>query len=348
MSNTEIQPAAASVAVVPTKRELRIVEDSGPLANLFDTARFEHMARLAAMMAGASLMPEHLWKDRQGNVLAVETIKANCFLIVNQSVRWGFDPWAVAPCTYAISGKLGFEGKLICAVINARAPIKSNLDFEFTGKEGTDDFTIRVFATLKTEDKPREIKLSVGKARTKNEMWTKDPEQKLVYSGAIKWARRHCPEVILGVVTEDDLERIQEEPMKAAKAVFPVFTIKDKSLPPAETTTETPTPTAASGGDSPNKPNPASSGKDGSAQPLTATTSDMGTASFTPEERLDALFKASGFDLDQIAAGLRADSIPVPKKFLGAQSLTDDAVLKALSVWDIILAELRKTYEDAP
>lgn len=35
-------------------------------------------------------------------------------------------------------------------------------------------------------------------------MWTSDPDQKLWYSGVLKWARRHCPEVVLGVRAEDE------------------------------------------------------------------------------------------------------------------------------------------------
>lgn len=194
--------------IVPTtKREIRVVEDSGPLANLFDSARFEHLLRIASVMAGASLIPDHMWKDKSGN-LPPEMVRGNCFLVVNQAIRWGMDPFAVVPCTYVVGGKLGFEGKLVAAVVNSKAPIKSSLDYEFSGTKGTDNFTVRVFATLKGEDKPREIKLSVGEAKTDNKMWVKDPEQKLVYSGATKWARRHCPEIILGVLTEEDLEII--------------------------------------------------------------------------------------------------------------------------------------------
>jgi hypothetical protein len=52
--------------------------------------------------------------------------------------------------------------------------------------------------------------LSVGQAKTSNKMWTSDPDQKLVYSGATKWARRHCPEIMLGVLTDQDLEVMRE------------------------------------------------------------------------------------------------------------------------------------------
>jgi hypothetical protein len=45
-----------------------------------------------------------------------------------------------------------------------------------------------------------------GKAATQqvHRMWTSDPDQKLWYSGVLKWARRHCPEVVLGVRAEGE------------------------------------------------------------------------------------------------------------------------------------------------
>jgi len=59
--------------------------------------------------------------------------------------------------------------------------------------------------------------LSVEQAKTAHKMWATDPEQKLAYSGATKWARRHCPQVIMGVHTIEDLEAIQEREEAEAK-----------------------------------------------------------------------------------------------------------------------------------
>ena len=215
------------------RREIRAVEDNGPLAYLLDTARYEHTQRIASGMARASLIPDHL---RGQNF---EETLANCFLVVNQSLRWGFDPFAVAPETYAIGGKLAYQGKLIAAVINARSNIKGGLKYLFNAATG-DDFALVVYAsTLGIPDEAMPlltaladrndktaipelqkldvmaVRLSVGKHKTNNSMWTKDPEQKLIYSGAIRWARRHRPEVVLGVLTEDDAERMEASKVEA-------------------------------------------------------------------------------------------------------------------------------------
>lgn len=216
-------PPPAAVTVQP-KREIRVVEDDSENAYLLDTGRFEHTCRIAGMMARANLIPKHLKGDN------FEQTQANCFLVVNQAFRWKLDPFAIAPETYEVGGKLGFQGKLIAAVINARAGLVEKLTYTFNDKTG-DALEVTVSGRLKGEDKPRTVTVSVGQARTTNQMWTKDPQQKLIYSGATKWARRHVPEVILGVLTDDDAEQIREEAkFIAAKPVE--YKLTDMMPPP--------------------------------------------------------------------------------------------------------------------
>jgi hypothetical protein len=103
------------------KNEKLIVHDNSPAAYMFDTARFEHCYRIAKVMASASLLPDHLCIDKSKKELPIEMIYGNCFMIVNQAIRWGMDPFALPAETYVVGNKLGFQGKLIAAVINARA-----------------------------------------------------------------------------------------------------------------------------------------------------------------------------------------------------------------------------------
>lgn len=200
-------PAQRQLPASSPRREIRVVEDDGPVAFLMDTARFEHMQRIAQLMGAASLLPDHLKFGKNGP-LPQEQVVANCFLIVNQALRWKMDPFAVAPETYSVGGKLAFQGKLVAALVNSRAGLKRNLNYQFSGSGA--ERALRVVGEFENENTEREAIVVLKDVRTKNEMWTKDPDQKLIYTGAIKWARRHCPEVLLGVLTDDDLERIQE------------------------------------------------------------------------------------------------------------------------------------------
>ena len=82
-------------------------------------------------------------------------------------------------------------------------------------------------------NKPVDVTLTVkegieasDKGKGPNPMWIRDPDQKLVYSGVVKWARRHCPEIIMGVLTEDDLDRIEAERARAERT--PTADLNDK------------------------------------------------------------------------------------------------------------------------
>lgn len=197
----------------PASRQRLISTDSSPANTLLDTAKFEQMSRVANLMFATPVLPLHLRGLKKGNDYewySDEEVKATCFLVVNQAIRWNFDPFAVMGETYVVGGKLAWQGKLVAAVVNARAGLKTKLDYTFTGTKGKDDYTVTVSGTFEGEDKPRVAELCIKDAKTSNSMWTKDPSQKLIYSAVVRWARRYCPEVVLGVMTDDDLERITE------------------------------------------------------------------------------------------------------------------------------------------
>ena len=234
---TEPQPLATRP---PREREVRVVIDETPLAYLFDTGRFEHLWRLAGALAASNLIPKHLREDKHGE-LPRETVRANVFLVINQAIRWGFDPIGLFRETYVVGGVLGYQGKLVAAVINARAGLKRKLDYEFTGEPGTPEFQVTVIGTFKGEEDPRTVTLTVAQAKTANDIWVRDPEQKLCYSGAIKFCRRHCPELMLGVLTDDDVDKIAASYSKPAQAQVvdkPNFSTTDLDTVPSETAKE--------------------------------------------------------------------------------------------------------------
>lgn len=197
----------------PTALTAKVVHDDGPLSHLFDTARFEQLQRLAKMLACSSLTPKHLVaKPAFPNGNPHPETLANCFRVANQAVRWGFDIFAVADSTYVVAGKLGYEGKLVAAVINARAGLVGSLRYSHSG--AGDNRTVTVYGRLAGEDEDRTVEVTVSQAKTGNDMWKKDPDQKLCYNGAIKWARRHSPEVVMGVLTDDDLDQVSARDLK--------------------------------------------------------------------------------------------------------------------------------------
>lgn len=162
---------------------------------LFDTGRFEHMQRISAAMAASTLVPE-IFQGQQ----------ANCLMVCQQADRWGMDPFALAQCAYVTKGKLGYEGKLIAAVINARARLKRRLCFDLAGSGQA--MSITVSGTFCDEDEPRIVQATWAEGRKMSQggaKWAELPDQMLCYYGARKWARRHAPELMLGILSDDEL-----------------------------------------------------------------------------------------------------------------------------------------------
>jgi hypothetical protein len=180
---------------------------------LLDTGRFEHMMRIAKVMASCSLIPDCLCKEKNKDdvpaFLPFENILANCFLVVNQAVRWEMDPFAVAQCVSTVKGKLCYEGKLIAAVIEHKTGIR--LAFNWNDEKG-DKLGIVVSGKFDDEDEPRQVSGTVGDWKTTgtNSPWPKQPKLQLAYRGSREWARLHAPALMLGVYSPDEMDLLND------------------------------------------------------------------------------------------------------------------------------------------
>ena len=203
--------------------------------DVMDTARFEHMQRIATIMANSSLVPQALTHekiDKDWVELAIERKVANCFLVVNQAVRWGMDPFAVGQCVSIVHGRLMHEGKLVAAVIDAKLNIK--LDYQFgvwdketnttdLSREGkNDDLAVRVFELLPNGTRSnRFVDGYVGGWKTTGagSPWTPpNYRRQLRYRGAREWSRAFEPALMLGAYTEDEMMDLAED-VRSRRAV---------------------------------------------------------------------------------------------------------------------------------
>lgn len=149
--------------------------------------------RLAELMASAKLVPAALQKS-----------PADCLMVIQQAIRWQMDPFAVAQECSVIQSKLMHSGKLVAAVVNARGNLTSRLSFEYSG-EG-ENRTITVSGQLQGEAGPRVVQVTLKDARTQNRVWQTQPDQQLAYHGTRVWARRHTPELMLGVNSPEEFD----------------------------------------------------------------------------------------------------------------------------------------------
>ncbi len=197
---------------------------------VFSQNHMQQLNNIAELMASSvCTVPRHL----KGN-------KGDCFAITMQAAQWGMNPYSVAQKTFVVegSGILGYEAQLVNAVITSMAPTKDRLHFEWFGNwekvvgkfiektsqkgnkymapgwASSDEvgLGVKVWATLRGEDEPRELRLMLSQAQVRNStLWASDPKQQLAYLGIKRWSRLYCPDVIMGVYSEDELEIIDPE-----------------------------------------------------------------------------------------------------------------------------------------
>lgn len=137
-----------------------------------------------------------------------------CLAIGIQGWEWGVNPFAIANKSYVVNDRLAYESALYHAVVLRRAPIQGRLKIEYTGEgmsrkcrvaarlrpghfgeEGIVDYESPLFSAISPKNSP---------------LWKNDPDQQLFYFSIRAFARRHFPDVMMGVYTVDELQDINQ------------------------------------------------------------------------------------------------------------------------------------------
>jgi hypothetical protein len=82
--------------------------DDGENAALLDTAKFNHMWRVATMFSKSDLVPQQ-YKDKP----------ENCMVAISTALRMRVDPLMFLQKSYVVQGKPGIESQLAIALANS-------------------------------------------------------------------------------------------------------------------------------------------------------------------------------------------------------------------------------------
>ena len=199
-TTSAIEPQKTETALAPQgKKSGLITHDESEFANLLDTARFEHIWRVAQMFAKSKIVPSHFQNEPE-----------NCFIAVQMAVRLGVDPFMFMQKTYVVQGKPGMEAQLAIALVNSRGPFTGPIQWTMTGEGMSRSAT--AFAVHRTTGQRCECTVTMkiandegwlGKSGSK---WKTMPDQMLRYRSAAWLARLYAPECLMGMETADELE----------------------------------------------------------------------------------------------------------------------------------------------
>ena len=191
---------------ISDKDKLVSVDDSS-FSSLMDTARFDHLWRVANLFSKSDLVPQH-YKGKP----------ENCMITCQMAMRLSLEPLMLMQNTYIVHGRPGMEGKLVIALVNTRGPFTGPIEWEFDDEENPKKCT--AFAVHKVTGKTCKATITwqmvedEGWSKKEGSKWNTIPAQMFRYRSAVFLARAYCPEVTFGFPTVEELRDIGEPERK--------------------------------------------------------------------------------------------------------------------------------------
>jgi len=210
------------------------------LAIMFNDALYERCKDIARNMSEArGFTPPHLLGKPHA-----------CFNVVQQSITWRLNPPAVAMSTYETpGGRIGYEGKLVQAILENSGHLEGPVRFEHIGdwskiqgkwKEATsakgnkyavpgwdakdeEGLGVKVIAKIRNEREPREFVMWLRECYPRNStLWSLRPSQQICYTAVRAFGNVAAPGILLGVPFDSDMggEMIDVTPSRPMREEF--------------------------------------------------------------------------------------------------------------------------------
>lgn len=155
---------------------------------------------MAKVLAESTIVPATF----KGNI-------GNAMIAIDMAQRLHTNPLMVMQNMYIVYGQPAWSAKFLVACINASGLFASPLRYEFTGKQGTDNWGCYAYAIDKQGEILKGSVITIGIAKAcgwydkKDSMWKKEPEQMLRYRAATRFQTAYCPEISCGLSTREEI-----------------------------------------------------------------------------------------------------------------------------------------------
>ena len=173
-----------------------------PATNI--VADFSRAYKLAQVISMADIIPDN-YKNKA----------ADCAIAIDMADRMGVSPMMVMQNLYVVKGKPSWSGQACKALIEGCGKFKpGSIRPVYFGDKGTDSrgcYLSALWADTGDKVEGPEVTLKMARAEGwlgKNPKWTNMPELMLAYRASAFFARVYCPEVLMGVHVEGEVEDI--------------------------------------------------------------------------------------------------------------------------------------------
>jgi hypothetical protein len=197
-------------------------QQPAPLAFLHDGAAFEHIWRVAKAFSASRMVPPHF----QGK-------PEDCMVALMMAQQLEVNPLLALQNLQVVNGRTGFSASFAIGLANQRGPFAGPITW--ASKGSGDDLEVTAQATVRATGE--QVSATVSMQTAKAEGWVKNPkyrsmpEQMLRYRSATWLIRLHCPEVLLGLATDDEIVTAQP---RTSQGVKPVTVIDQSPTAPTD------------------------------------------------------------------------------------------------------------------
>jgi hypothetical protein len=234
MSNEIVEAPVGQMALRASSIGMTIDPDHVSLVpqNLGEVVAFAQL-----MSRAGPAVPPHL-REQPGACLAVAM----------RAFHLGMEPFALADKTYFVNDRMAFEAQAIAAIVLNRVARKGMPRYTYEGEGPTRKCRVEITmpdGEVVPWDSPPIAQINPKRSP----LWLSDQDQQLGYYSIRGWARRHRPDVIMGIydreeaaVTDDGDKVTSFESLEARAAAAAPGAPPPRSAPAAEVDS----PTAAS------------------------------------------------------------------------------------------------------
>ena len=195
-------------AIAPVAPPMPLAVPSVPMEQL--KAKLQY----AKILATSTMLP----KQYQGNA-------GNCMIAIDMAERMSISPFQVAQNLDIIQGNPAWKSTAAIALINNCGRFEP-LEYEFEHNEDWTEFSGYAYAKDIKSGKickgtvvDKKMCVTMGWWDKNGSFWKKMPEQMLVYRTSVFFARKYCPEALMGLYTVDEQRDINGNRTEEIKTI---------------------------------------------------------------------------------------------------------------------------------
>ena len=160
----------------------------GGLTMWNDTKLMNLAYRTAGMLSRSGLVPDSYRNSPE-----------NCLIAIDLANRQGLSPMMVMQNLYVVKGRPAWSGSFCAAAVNGCGKF-SPLEYVFVGEHGTQCVSETITLKMAKDE---------GWMDKGGSKWKTMPRQMMMYRAASFFARAHCPEVLLGIQTMEEVQDVR-------------------------------------------------------------------------------------------------------------------------------------------